>query len=304
MSQDRSTGTLAPIVAAATGIALLSLMDAFMKTAALATGAFTAAWLRAVIGTGLALPLWLATRRTRIPRATLYLHAKRGVVTTFMALTFFYALTKLPIAETIAIAFIAPLLALYIAAVTLGETVRRESVRASLLGLAGTLVIVGGRIGREALDRDAALGIAAVVLSALLYAWNLVLGRQQALLAPPSEIALAHAASAAVILGIAAPFFFILPEPVVLRDIGVAAILTVGGSLAFAWAYARAETQSLAPLEYTGFLWAALLGWLFFGEPVGAATLLGVALIVAGCVLATRRTRTPAPEMISPDPIV
>ena len=34
------------------------------------------------------------------------------------------------------------------------------------------------------------------------------------------------------------------------------------------WAYARAEAQRLAPVEYTGFIWAAIFGFLIFAEPV------------------------------------
>ena len=44
---------------------MLSLMDAFMKGAALAIGAFSAALLRAAIATAIAAPLWLARRRAR-----------------------------------------------------------------------------------------------------------------------------------------------------------------------------------------------------------------------------------------------
>ena len=68
-----------------------------------------AALLRAAIAFALATPLWLARRRHWPDRATLRLHVLRGVCSAFMGLTFFFALTRLPIAETIAISFIAPL---------------------------------------------------------------------------------------------------------------------------------------------------------------------------------------------------
>ena len=56
-----------------------------------------------------------------------------------------------------------------------------------------------------------------------------------------------------------------------------------------AWAYARAEAQALVPIEYSGFLWASVLGWAFFREPVTLPTIAGTVLIVAGCWLATRK---------------
>jgi S-adenosylmethionine uptake transporter len=120
MNRDHA---LLPVFAAAFAVACLSLMDAFMKEAALLIGAYTATTLRAVIGTGLVAPLW-RLRGGRMPeRAVLKLHLERGVVSAFMALTFFYSLTLLPLAEAIALSFIAPLLALYLARVLLGETI-------------------------------------------------------------------------------------------------------------------------------------------------------------------------------------
>ena len=54
------------------------------------------------------------------------------------------------------------------------------------------------------------------------------------------------------------------------------------------WAYARAEAQRLAPVEYTGFVWAAIFGFLIFAEPVRPLTLAGAAMIVAACWVAAR----------------
>jgi S-adenosylmethionine uptake transporter len=68
--------------------------------------------------------------------------------------------------------------------------------------------------------------------------------------------------------------------------------LTVAGSLAIAWAYARAEASALVATEYSGFVWAAILGWLFFGEAVTLPTLAGTALIVSGCWIAARAPRS------------
>jgi S-adenosylmethionine uptake transporter len=58
--------------------------------------------------------------------------------------------------------------------------------------------------------------------------------------------------------------------------------------LLLSWAYARAQAHRLLPLEYSAFGWAALMGWLWFGETVGPGTLLGVGLIVGGCWFGTR----------------
>lgn len=296
MVRSRPTPAIGPILAAVLGVACLSLMDAFMKSAALAIGAFSAAWLRSVLGTGLAAPIWLLRGGRWPTRAVLRLHVLRGVVSTFMALTFFYALTKLPIAEAIAISFIAPLIALYLAKMLLGETIRREALLASILGFLGTLVIVGGKVGRSNFDADTAMGLAAILFSALLYAYNFILIRQQSQVAGPAEIASFHSGISAIVLGLAAPFLLVLPSGAAFGALAAAAGLTVAGAMALAWAYARAETQVLVPLEYSGFLWASLFGWLFFRETVTWTTVAGTLCIVAGCWIAAARPRDARPE--------
>jgi len=284
---------------AALAVASLALMDAYMKSAALAVGALSAAWLRSLIATAIALPLWLARGGRWPQRAVLTLHLQRSVVATFMALTFFYAITKLPLAEAIAISFVAPLIALYLARLMLGEIIRREAIAASLLGFAGTLVIIGGTVGQAEFDRDTALGLAAILTSAMLYAYSFILIRRQSQVAGPAEIATFHSGVSVLLLGIAAPFLFEMPDSDTLRDLAAAAVLTVIGAMAFAWAYARAEAQVLVPLEYSGFLWASVFGWLFFAERLTLPTLAGTAIIVGACWLAARGRRpVPPPDTI------
>ena len=278
-----------PILAALAGVAALALMDAFMKGASLAIGAYSAALLRSALGLCLIAPVWLAAGGRWPGRQALRLHFMRGVVSAFMALSFFFALTRLPIAETIAISFFAPILSLYLAAIILKERIRRSAVAAGLFGLAGTLVIVGGRIGRETLNDGAAAGLAAILFSALLYAYNLILARQQAQTAGPLEIASFHSGVGAAVLALGAPWLLALPDGETFLAIGAASLLTVCGAAVLGWAYAREEAQVLVPMEYSGFLWAALFGWLFFAETVTPTVLAGTALIVIGCAIATRR---------------
>ncbi len=278
-----------PVASALLGVACLSLMDAYMKGGALLAGAYSATLLRSAFGTAIILPVWLGLGG-RWPRtAVLKLHMLRGSISAFMALSFFYALTKLPIAEAIAISFIAPLIALYLAAIFLGEIISRKAIIASLLGLAGTGIIVGGKFGGGSYSDDTLLGLAAMLFSALLYACNFIVIRKQALVSSPIEATVFHSGVSAVILCVLAPWFFNLPGTEALANIGAAAVLTIFGALAITWAYARAEAQLLVPLEYSGFLWAALFGWLFFEEAVTAPTIAGTALIVLGCWIAARK---------------
>ncbi len=280
--------------AALAGVGFLSLMDAFMKEAALLIGAYTATVLRAFIGAALIAPVWLSRGPAMPSLAVWKLHLTRGVVSAFMALTFFFSLTLLPLAEAIALSFIAPLIALYLARVLLGEVISRAAIGASVLGFAGTLVIVGGRIGQGEFDEGAALGVASLFVSALLYAYNFIVIRRQAQVAGPLEIATFHSGIGGLVLLTLAPFLWETPSSDALVPLLAAGALTVAGSLAIAWAYARAEANVLVPTEYSGFVWASIFGWLFFREAVTLPTLAGTALIVGGCWLAARPNR-PAP---------
>jgi len=268
------------------------LMDAALKGAALAIGAYSTLLLRALIGVGVTAPLFVATRQAWPARSTLKVHMTRGVVAAVMAFTWVWGVTLMPLAEAIALSFIAPLIALYLAAVLLGETVSKRAVGASFLALCGVVVIAAGRMEAGSSSRSW-LGLAAILTSSLLYAWNLVLQRQQALLARPLEVVTFQNAVTALVLVGFAPWLAKLPDHAQTWGVVVGgAALGLTASTLFAWAYARAEAQVLVPLEYSAFLWASLFGWLFFAEAVRPTTVVGVVLIVIACFAAAPRTRT------------
>jgi S-adenosylmethionine uptake transporter len=77
----------------------------------------------------------------------------------------------------------------------------------------------------------------------------------------------------------------------------VACLLSTTGTLLFAWGYARGPASYLAATEYSGFLWASLMGWLVFRERVSFYTLAGAVLIVGGCLIAARGKVTAPPEI-------
>lgn len=276
-----------PFAATALGIAVFSVMDVAMKSASIAVGVYTAMLLRCAIGSAVMLPVWLLGGGRWPARAVLRVHLIRSVVAAAMATLFFWGLVRTPVAEAIALSFISPLIALYLASALLGETIGRRAVFASLLGLIGVAVIAFTPGHAQGPPRSA-LGIAAVLASAVFYAWNLILQRQQAQAANPREIAFFQNFLVGLVLLPAAPWLLQAPDLPALGTIGLAAILVAVSLMMLAWAYARAEAQALVPLEYTAFIWAALFGWLWFGERVTPATLGGAALIVVGCLIATR----------------
>ncbi|MGO4166126.1 S-adenosylmethionine uptake transporter [Novosphingobium sp. PhB57] len=280
-----------PVLAVIAGIATFSAMDAMIKGAGLAVGVYTALLLRNLFGTVLTFPLWLSAGRPLPSRAVLKVHALRAAITSAMAALFFYGLVRIPMAEGIAISFVSPIIALYFAALFLGETIRPRAVVASLLGILGVLVITAGRLGSGAYSDEAIAGTAAILLSAVFYAMNLVLQRKQALLARPVEIAQFQNLLVTLIFLVFSPWLAVMPDPRSLLLILAGAVLATCALLFLSWGYARAETQVLLPIEYTGFFWAALLGWLMFGERLDLATVAGTILIVIGCWTGARNAR-------------
>lgn len=286
-----STRHLSPTAAfavAAAGIGLFSVMDAFMKSLVLGLGVYDALVWRTGLSTLFGGVAWIATGRSRPSTRALRLHLARGTITAAMALLFFWGLARVPMAQAISLAYIAPLLALLLGALFLRERVGRRVVVASLVAVAGVGVILAGQ-QRAAMGPQAFEGAIAILASAILYAVNLVVARVQSQAARPTEIAFLQSAIMSAILLCAAPWLAHVPPAAEWWKIAVAAALGTSSLFLLAWAYAHGETGYLATTEYTSFVYAAALGWLVFGERVQPTTLAGAAIIVAACLYAARR---------------
>lgn len=281
---------LLPFLVACLGVALFSGMDAVMKGLTLAIGVYNAMLWRSLAGAAMGAMAMLAMRIPWPAGHVLRIHLLRGAIVTVMALSFFWGIARLPLAEAIALSFVAPLIALYLAALLLKEQIGRGAIIASLLGLAGVAIILSGRLARD-YDPGALGGAVAVLFSAALFAYNLILQRQQAQLASPVEIAFFQNFIVLLILVLAAPVLAAVPEGRHLTPILGAAVLAFVSLMLLSWAYARAQAQALIPVEYTAFIWAAILGWLAFGEPLTLSTLAGAALIVTACIITARYRR-------------
>jgi S-adenosylmethionine uptake transporter len=282
--------------AALAAVGILSIMDAVMKGLVIAIGLFVVSDWRSLMNLAISAVLYLPVRSRWPDRKTLLIHIFRGVVVMVMAGLFFWGIGRMPLAQALALTFIAPLIALVLAALFLGEKIGPRSAVGSLIAFAGVIVIVLGQaLGK--LGPEVLLGSAAVIGSALCYAVNIVLMRRQALAAKPLEINFFQSVTVAVLWLAAVP---LLGPPQWPSDqwpwILAASLMSTVGGLIFSWAYARAEAGYLAVTEYSGFLWAAALGWLIFREPVSLYTLAGAVLIVGGCLIAARRPAVP-PEM-------
>lgn len=284
----RHLSPAAAFAVAAAGIGLFSIMDAFMKSLTLALGVYNALTWRTALSATIAGVAWRASGGGWPSRVAARLHLLRGAITAGMALLFFWGLARVPMAQAIALSYIAPLLALLLGAVFLKERVGARVVVASVAALAGVAIILAGHRA-AALGAEAFAGAAAILASAILYALNLVVARLQSQAARPGEIAFFQTAIVTAILLLAAPWLLAVPPGGEWWKIAAGAVLATGSLFLLAWAYAHGETGYLATTEYTSFVYAAILGWLVFGEHVAPTTLVGAGVIVAACLFAARR---------------
>lgn len=278
-------------------VGTLSLMDAVMKGLVLAIGIYAVSILRSVANLVLSSAMYLPRRRAWPTAATLRIHVARGIVVTVMGFLFFWGIGRVPLAQAIALTFIAPLIALLLAAAFLGEKIGPRSIAGSLTAFCGVVLIVVAQLHAK-LGGAALAGSGAILISAVCYAGNIVMMRRQALAARPLEINFFQALTVTALWFAVIPLFGWPEWPAVRWPwIIVASLLSTGGGLLYSWAYARAEANYLAVTEYSAFIWASALGWVVFHEKVGPYTLAGAALIVGGCLLASRRKPAAAPEI-------
>ncbi len=234
-SQTRVASPMIPVLVCALAIFLLSGMDAAMKSLVIAIGVYNTVLWRSMLATLVAGAGWSAGSRSRPTVPALKLHVLRAAIVGIILITFFWGLARLPLAEAIGLSFIAPLFALFLAALLLGEQIRRDAIWASVAGIAGVAIIMAGQFGQASFSHEVMLGTAAVLISTMFYAYNLILMRQQAQMAKPSEIMFFQNLALTIILGLAAPWLAVtLPSELWFPLAGVTA-LSLGGQFLMSW---------------------------------------------------------------------
>ena len=128
-----------------------------MKGLTLAIGTYPTLLWRSLIGIALAAGPYLMTRRSWPGRTALRLHLLRGAIMVPMAIFFFWGLARVPMAQAVALTFIAPLIALVLAALILDEPVGKRTIGGSLAAFAGVAVIFIGQAQAD-LGASALLG--------------------------------------------------------------------------------------------------------------------------------------------------
>jgi len=222
-----------------------------------------------------------AMLRTRNPRLQLV----RAVLMLVMTYTMMVALTLMPLADTTAIVFMAPLAVVALSRWLLNEPVDRGRWAAVAVGFVGVLCIL-----RPAPGQGMALG--AVLLALLMVSCNSVfqiVTRKLSTTDGAFATNFLTSLMCTVVSSVPAPIGWVAPD---LKDGLLMASLGVIGALAhfvFIKAFERAEASVLAPFMYSGLVWAILFGWVMFGDLPDALEILGMALIVASGLYVARR---------------
>ncbi|MGO4387359.1 DMT family transporter [Microvirga sp. 2YAF29] len=277
-----------PALRAAAAIAVLSVMDAFIKGMSAYYPTFQVAFMRFAFG-ALVIGSALVVLRPGWPnRETFAANAVRAVVGVVTAVSFFYALGELPLAETLILSFLAPMFVALLGLVILKERVDLRIVGAIVIGFCGTLIVVAGQTEEAGAVRSWT-GVAAALGSAVTYAFSLVLLRQRA-----QKDSLLHIV-AFMNIGpfiLVAPFAAMVWQPIALEHLPwfvLMGVLAITGHVLLVTAYAKAEAARLAPLEYTALIWAVLIGYGAFSEIPTWATLGGGLLVILAAMLTTKR---------------
>jgi len=274
-------------------------MDATIKYLAQSNPVLIVALARYVFAATIAFAVWWRAGKPTVTAVMWRGHLLRGIIIAFSAVTFFWSLTVLPLAEAVTISFIYPLIAPFVARAIVGEQVRPTAIVAAVIGFAGVLIAVLGTPSTEANEQHT-LGLIAVFFSALTFAVSMILMRARALADGP--IIVSMMASFIPGLIVAGPAIALSPPPH-LADWPVFIFLGVVAAFfmyLISYAYARAEAQQLAPIHYTELLWASVYGYVLFHETVQPQLYAGAALIIAACLYAAYQDRKLAAKAASP----
>lgn len=212
-------------------------------------------------------------------------HLLRGALWVSATMMFFTSFIHLALAEATALIFVAPFFITLISALFLGEKVGWRRWLAVLAGFFGVLVII--RPGGATFQWISLLPVA----TALVYALLMLSARW----VDPREsvwtLLVYLTGAGALLSALLVPLVWV---PLRFGDLwlfaGIAMFGTAGMTM-MTQAFRRAPSVVVAPLDYTGLLWATLFGWVLWRERLDVVTIVGAALIIASGVDTILRER-------------
>lgn len=243
----------------------------------------------------------LAALRTSRPM----MHVLRGVLVVLANFTFFMALASLPLAETVAIFFVCPLIITMMSVVFLGETVGPRRWASVAVGLIGVLIIV--QPGSAAFQPASLLPLVAALCYAGLQIVTRRIGDTESAVTMTVTVQAAFilvSAVSGVLFGAgqfagqldpSLAFFFRAWVWPPLGDLPVFALIGLASALGgyfISQAYRSADAALVASFEYASLPLALIWGLVIFAEWPGVTELGGMALILgAGLFLLWREAQ-------------
>jgi len=265
------------------GVAGLSWMDALGKRVAAGYSVFEMLAIRSTVAVALLLGLLAVTRNLRALRTGQPLqHALRSLCGLVAFTTFYAALRHLPLADAVAVSFGSPFLVTALGRVLLNEPVGARRWMAITVGFLGMLLIV--RPTGAGFNPAALL----ILVSGMAYALMMVMARWMTRPGRPAESTWSFVfymlAGQTAAGWLATPGVWKTPDGAALAEMTAMAVFGVLGNYGLAQAFRAAPVATVAPFEYTGLVWAVLLGAVLFGQVpaptfwVGAAIIIGAGL--------------------------
>jgi drug/metabolite transporter (DMT)-like permease len=197
-----------------------------------------------------------------------------------------FAFRFLPLADTHAVLAVAPLLVTALAFWLLGEPVGIRRWAAVAVGFVGVLIIL--RPGLGVFQPIALLPLGA----ALLWAVYQVLSRKVAAIDSSETTFLWLVVAGFVVPGLTMPWLWRTPDA--WFDVSLFLLVSVLGAVGhflLLLALRVAAASTLQPFSYTLLVWAAIWGWLVFGDVPDLATCAGAAIVVASGLYTWHRER-------------
>jgi len=220
----------------------------------------------------------------------------RGVLLTAGTIFIVLAYRVMPIAEAQAISFIHPVLLTLLAVVFLGETVSRLGWAAVLLSFSGVLIIV--RPGGGLFTPAALLPLGLALCFSLYQMFTRVIATKESSLNSLFCVLLVGSVVTSLVL----PFVWVVPTPKGIFFFALIGISSGFGHFFTIKALEYAPASLLAPFAYVQLLWVSIFGILVFGDFPDGITIIGMAIVVAGGLLAaTSRQATMKPQISNLD---
>jgi drug/metabolite transporter (DMT)-like permease len=266
-------------------MAILPIMDAIGKHLGQVLPILLIVWGRMVFSTLFTLPAVLfrhgAGASITLQRPVIQM--ARSVLMVLSTMSFFSGLRYLPIADTLAIFFIMPLVVTALSPLVLGEHVGVRRWSAVVVGFIGTLIII--RPGFH----GANVGTLWALAAGLSMAVYMLLTRKIAGSIDALVNNFQNTLIGAILVSFALPAVW---QPPGIENWGLLAALgavAAVGHYLMVRAYDFASAPTLAPLAYTEMISAAVIGYLAFGDLPDRWTILGVAILIGSAVYISYR---------------